>query len=481
MADFFQVLNIQANLVLGLCELLTMATSKAWLHIGLAVRMAQTLRMRNEYNWRHIPRKREIRRRTFWACVILDRLVAYCTFRTQTIDLSLVKLHLPCSEIAFAFGHDCPGPKIDELGRETDLSSEKMTLSYFVKTFLLWSPIAQAYVDGGRRASSSSPHDPASRNWQSQATIKTWRDSLPREMQWSENNLQAHKSLGQLSHFASMHLLIQHALFLAHHEYLPQIEDAELAGRTPSLSTFETAPTLSSAEDQATITNCVYGANQVVDMLRLIDATSAEFRHTPIGTCTGIPIVTAASVLLWVHYCSRLVLISVQPSESDVFQARMDVDYLLSLLDSWARTWVLAKAFASSIRLLDEFYQSRYGHGMHNTILNMDTTHRNSQGDQRKLTESVAASPTPLQDGDGFPEITRIPQATYYKVRLITGLVLEQPELCKKFLHIFGEPAAEAAEQQVNPWEADDFCWLNDLDLLTASSLWTDSALQIEK
>ena len=51
-----QVVTIQANLVLGLCELLTMATSKAWLHIGLAIRMAQTLRMRRENNRCLVPR-----------------------------------------------------------------------------------------------------------------------------------------------------------------------------------------------------------------------------------------------------------------------------------------------------------------------------------------------------------------------------------------------------------------------------------------
>lgn len=134
-----------------------MATSKAWLHIVLAIRMAQTLRMRNEHNRRHIPRQREIQRRTFWACVILDRLVAYCTFRTQTIDLALIRLHLPCSKTAFAFGHDSPGPRVGDLVGGTSAGSETMTLSYFLKTFLLWSPIAEAYVDGGRRLSTVSP------------------------------------------------------------------------------------------------------------------------------------------------------------------------------------------------------------------------------------------------------------------------------------------------------------------------------------
>jgi hypothetical protein len=280
-----------------------------------------------------------------------------------------------------------------------------------------------------------------------------------------------------------MHLLIQHALFLVHHEYLPQIEDIELLERTSSLPESATAACLSNGADPVTITACVYGANQVIGMLRLIDTTTTEFRHTPLSTCAGIPIVTAASVLLWVHHCSPQLAISRQLLESDVCQARSDVDYLLSVLDSWARSWVLARAFANSIKLLDEFYQSRYRGGIHNTtVVTMDARQDNSGGDQRKETESGAASPTPLLDGDGFPDVTMIPQETYYKVRLITGLVLEQPELCKKFLHISGQLPAEAIEQQVDPSDADlEFSWMNDPDLLAASSLWTDLALLIEE
>lgn len=452
-----------------------MATSKAWLHIGLAVRMAQTLRMRNEYSGRHIPRKREIRRRTFWACVIFDRLVAYCTFRTQTIDLALVGLHLPCSDIAFAFGHDSPGPKMHELGTRPHQDDGKSTLSYFVKTFILWSPIAQAYVDGGRRVSPSSLYDLSSRHWQNLAVIKNWLECLPEDLHWSENNLRAHLSLGQLSHFTSVHLLIQHALFLAHHEHLPQLEDLPSDISSTALASDVTNPD--------TITTCMTGANCVINMLQLIDAVVPGFRSTPPGICSIIPVVTTASVLLWFQYVSPLVDSLVQSSQSDIHRARSDVDYLLSLLDGWSKTWVLAKAFASSIRLLDDFYQSKYGRAIRDpTVIDINTTHCQSLKEQGNGTESVVASPTPLCDGDGFPEITGIPQGTYYKVRLITGLVLEQPELCKKFLHIFGDQGTEATEQQLYSWENDlDFSWINDMDLLADSPLWPDSALQLEQ
>lgn len=281
-------------------------------------------------------------------------------------------------------------------------------------------------------------------------------------MQWSENNLRAHQSLGQASHFTSMHLLIQHALFLVHHEYLPQIKDAELLERNLSLSKAATVISLSDDADPAAIAACVDAANQVVGMLWLIDTTTAEFRHYPVGTCAGIPIVTAASVLLWVHHCGRSAALSIQLSKSDVRQAKSDVIYLLSVLDSWAKTWVLGRAWANSVTLLDDFYQSRYCRGMHDGgTSSMEPKENRATGDQRKDTESGAASPTPLQDGDGFPDVTMIPQETYYKVRLITGLVMEQPELCKKLLQMSGEVQQEAIEQQADSRETDlDFTCL---------------------
>ncbi|KAJ4164336.1 hypothetical protein LMH87_006013 [Akanthomyces muscarius] len=476
LSDEPSVVTIQANLVLGLCELLTMANSKAWLHIGLAIRMAQTLRMRRENNRRLFPRQREVRRRTFWACVMLDRLVAYCTHRTQTIEIALIQLHLPCSEVAFAFGHEAPGPTISELGGGAhDVSPEKMSLAYFVKTFLLWSPVARIYVDGGRGVQQSSRPQPAVGSLEYEATMSAWRDSLPDGMQWSGRNLRAHQSLGQMSHFVGMHLLIQHATFLSHHEYLPHADEIDLLRATDANTL--AAASLPHDSDTAAITICLQGANRVVSMLRLVDSVTVGLCYTQLGVCAGIPMVTAASVLLWAHHCSRASALSLQLSDDQIAQARDGVDYIVLILDSWAATWRLARAWANCIRLLDEFYQSKYRRDSRH--------HKNSNGATaaaRNDVESVPVSPTPLRDGDGYPDVTMIPHETYYKVRLITGLILEQPELCKKFLQVPAEqmPSERETEAYADLWDVDveDFSWMNDPDLvMAASSLWSEFAV----
>ncbi|KAJ2979241.1 hypothetical protein NQ176_g3370 [Zarea fungicola] len=458
-----KVLCIQANLVLGLCELLTMATYKSWLHVGLAIRMAQALRMRREFNRRLAPRQREIRRRTFWACVILDRLVAYCTHRTQTIDLSLIKLHLPCTEVDFAFGHESSGPMASELdGGIPTTAAEKLSLAYFIKTFLLWSPIAQIYVDGGRRTDSSNREHPLVRSRKFEAAMSAWRDSLPDEMQWSERNLRAHQSIGQISHFATMHLLIQHAMFLSHHEYLPHSEDADILQGKSLDDLVATSPP--SDNDALVISICLGGANQVVSILKVLESVTIDPGCTPLGICAGIPLVTAASVLLWTHHCSSTAALSAQLSDSQVMQAKADVDHIVSVLDSWAVTWQLARAWANCIRLLDEFYQTKY------LRINRQPVNGASPTALQPGAMSMPASPTPLCDGDGYPDSTMIPNQTYYKVRLITGLILEQPELCRKLLQTPTE--LPEPENQVDLWEfdIDDFTWMNDSDLVMAAA-----------
>ncbi|KAM5350006.1 hypothetical protein ACJ41O_006511 [Fusarium nematophilum] len=328
-SDQPSVAAIQGNLVLGLSELITMATASAWMHVGLAIRMAQALRMRNEYNQRRTPRQREIRRRTFWACALLDRLVAYCTFRTQTIDLALVGLDLPCDEVAFAFGLDDPGPRFNELG-ETDAGN--IPLAYFIKSFMLWARVARVYVDGGRRRLGAAPWDPATKCWRNVFDTRAWLDVLPKNMKWSEENLRAHQALGQAAPYISVHFLAQHALFLVHQEHLPQVDAFRGPQRqeTPALPSSMAMPLTD--VDRAIIGACIDGANNIVQMCRLLDVTMPDPGQQSPVFYIGIPLVTASSVLLWIHHCSQQAAPDLRLTDIQVNQAKADVGYLLSKL-----------------------------------------------------------------------------------------------------------------------------------------------------
>lgn len=460
-SDQPQVISIQINLCLALRELLAASSSLAWLYCGLAIRQAQALRMRMEYNQRHDPRQQEIRRRTFWACMVMDRLVALCTFRTQTIDPGLVTIHLPASDVAFAFGHSAPSPRWDELGaRAGDRSSPSTTNSlysdqplnlrpYWIKTVILWGYIASDYVDYGRRNVAVPPMEgPYSSH---SLAMAEWHAALPAEMRWNESNLRAHRSLSQAALFAEMHFLIIHASFVVLHEYLPQIAESPAptshrpSGGSLLLPGHDRAGIAFTRVDELLINACVDGASQVVNMARVVMAN-----NVPCSIGMGVAMVTASSVLLWFMHCSKQTAPSTAFDHIDHAQAEQNITFLLSVLDTaFPQHWHLAQVWASSVRLLDRFYLAQY----------MSTTQPDATADSGGETGNACAAdtheddgggprPTQLQVGDGLPDISMIPDGLYYKARLITGLSMEMPDLLyRNFLRRHRQLPAETRAQ----------------------------------
>ncbi|MCJ1472338.1 hypothetical protein MMC13_000985 [Lambiella insularis] len=128
--------KIQALLMLGLHEWGMCKGIKAWIHVGLAIRMAQAMGLQfdddlDEEPWvlssamkieaqhlgfggsREYPLDpasseafidEEARRRTFWSCFVMDRYLSSGKFRPAMLTSEDVKLQLPSSEQSFMFG-----------------------------------------------------------------------------------------------------------------------------------------------------------------------------------------------------------------------------------------------------------------------------------------------------------------------------------------------------------------------------------------
>ena len=128
--------KVQALLMLGLHEWGICKGIKAWIHVGLAIRMAQAMglqfdddlddepwalssamrieaqhlgvRSRREYPLDPASSEafidEEMRRRTFWSCFIMDRYLSSGKFRPAMLSVDDVRLQLPSSEHAFIFG-----------------------------------------------------------------------------------------------------------------------------------------------------------------------------------------------------------------------------------------------------------------------------------------------------------------------------------------------------------------------------------------
>lgn len=128
--------KIQALLMLGLHEWGICKGIKAWIHVGLAIRMAQAMGLQfdddqDDEPWTHSSTMRieahhlgvgsngdhphdptsseafieeEARRRTFWSCFIMDRYLSSGKYRPAMLSIDDVRLQLPASEHSFAFG-----------------------------------------------------------------------------------------------------------------------------------------------------------------------------------------------------------------------------------------------------------------------------------------------------------------------------------------------------------------------------------------
>lgn len=128
--------KVQALLMLGLHEWGMCKGVKAWIYVGTAIRMAQAMGLQYEDEVENVPwgisstmrfeaqhlgfrtgREspldpasseafvgEEIRRRTVWSCFIMDRYLSSGKFRPTMLAVDDIRVQLPSSDNAFAFG-----------------------------------------------------------------------------------------------------------------------------------------------------------------------------------------------------------------------------------------------------------------------------------------------------------------------------------------------------------------------------------------
>ena len=110
----------QALLFLGNHEWTELEGEQAWLTIGIAIRYTQVLgyqhdEVRKRANATHCGDEfeqqerfieREVERRTFWSCFIMDRFLSAGEQRPQMLNIEKFNIQLPCSNKAFSRGRE---------------------------------------------------------------------------------------------------------------------------------------------------------------------------------------------------------------------------------------------------------------------------------------------------------------------------------------------------------------------------------------
>ncbi|KAH8808970.1 fungal-specific transcription factor-like protein, partial [Xylogone sp. PMI_703] len=239
--------TVQALLMLGLYEWSQSRGLKAWVYVGIALRLAQSMglafeddadRMSPRKTQSHTPDEnyaieKECRRRTFWSCFIMDRLLSSGKFRPTMIDVKTLRVRLPCSDDQFMFGGNRMKTSFlveQRLGYESPNDIETAEFSddgvenRFIRLVEIFGRFSIYSHAGGRRAEKYPPWDERTEFYQLRRDLEYFHRSLPSKLTYTQANLAAHIEMTTTAAtYASLHTLYFLCLIMLHREYIPFI------------------------------------------------------------------------------------------------------------------------------------------------------------------------------------------------------------------------------------------------------------------
>ncbi|KAG0646888.1 putative transcriptional regulatory [Hyphodiscus hymeniophilus] len=239
--DWPNITILTCLLILGLHEFGTCQGGRSWALGGQAIRMAYALQLHKDLDYDPSKRNdkvalsfidREIRRRTMWACFLMDRFNSSGTDRPTFVKEMDMKIPLPIKEKLFQM--DMPGPTENLQGKVVhpvpsgngELSHAKDNMgvaAYMVRSIALWGRIINYLNLGGRE------QDPFA-VWHSEsgfaALLKetdTFESSLPDSLKFSQENIRAHETESLATQFLFLHISIQQSSLFTNRFAVPGV------------------------------------------------------------------------------------------------------------------------------------------------------------------------------------------------------------------------------------------------------------------
>lgn len=214
-------------LILGLHEFGTCHGGRSWALGGQAIRMAFALQLHKDLDYDPLRMggraqlsfvDREIRRRTMWACFLMDRFNSSGTDRPTFIREETLKIPLPIKEKNFQL--DMPGPTETLTGEVMDLLSAEDgqvadakqnmgVAAYMIKAISVWGRVISYLNQGGKELD---PHPMWSPESEYTKLIKQTEDalaSLPESLAYTQENLHLHETENMANQFLFLHIALQ--------------------------------------------------------------------------------------------------------------------------------------------------------------------------------------------------------------------------------------------------------------------------------
>ncbi|KAF5857868.1 hypothetical protein ETB97_005175 [Aspergillus alliaceus] len=223
-------------LLLGLHEFGTCHGGRSWSFGGAALRMAYALQLHNELDYDPCLSQnnggssqlsftdREIRRRTMWACFMMDRYNSSGSQRPPIGNEKFIQIQLPMKESNFQMeipgptedlDGNIPNPVPDNVGQLSNAKDNMGVSAYIIRAIVLWGRIVDYLNLGGKKKDIHPLWSPESGYSRLKRQIEEFSSSLPSHLSFTYENLQIHAADRIANQFLFLHIIIhQNMLFL---------------------------------------------------------------------------------------------------------------------------------------------------------------------------------------------------------------------------------------------------------------------------
>ncbi|KAL9600553.1 MAG: hypothetical protein Q9219_003099 [cf. Caloplaca sp. 3 TL-2023] len=319
-------------LILGLHEFGTCQGGRSWMFCGMAMRMAYALQLHRELDHDPLGRKgdadpklsatdREIRRRTMWACFMMDRFNSSGTERPTCSSEEHIKIQLPNKE--FNFHNEIPGATetldgekpssaLHDLDQEADPRENMGVASYIVRIIALWGRVIRYLNLGGKESDKRNLWHPESHFSELNQQVKDFKASLPSNLQYGADNLAIYAAEKHANQYLFLHISYYQVVLFLHRYAIPTKPGVNMASEVPG--------DFLSASAQAALE----AADQISSLL------GHAMEHSLYAPFAGYCAFTSSTVHIWSRF-------SKQPRlQASVDQKlKVNIDYIKKMEKYW--------------------------------------------------------------------------------------------------------------------------------------------------
>ena len=220
---------------------------------GMALRMAYALQLHRELDHDPLGRKkdkssefsftdREIRRRTMWACFLMDRFNSSGTERPFFGNEENIKVQLPIKEAQFQMGipgptegldGSVPNPISPGAGQMADPKDNMGVAAYLIRIIAIWGRVNKYLNLGGNKSDQHNISHPESQWAVLKAQAEDFYKNLPPSLQYSKETLVNHAAEKLANHFIYLHVSYNQVLLFLHKFAIPANPGAQIPPDLP--------------------------------------------------------------------------------------------------------------------------------------------------------------------------------------------------------------------------------------------------------